>query len=155
MQEENNNNQYWLTKVEPLDGESISLFLGRFRRAKGNRFSAASGLGRVVCLGAVLARWEKFYVNPFPTQQELEAVAEIVMLDVDRLRLMFPPPGTTMKCKPTLLCAACYQEKPHHRIEWQFKDKMRMRSEAQTQSVLDVKPSFTSLLCRRWRICAV
>ena len=65
------NNHYWLTKVEPLEGESISHFLGRFRRAKGNRFSAASGLGEVVGLGAVLARWEKFYFNPFPTQQEL------------------------------------------------------------------------------------
>ncbi len=117
------NNQYWLTKVEPLEGESISHFLGRFRRAKGNRFSAASGLGQAVGLGAVLARWEKFYFNPFPTQQELEALAEIVMVDVDRLRLMFSPKGTTMKCKPTLLCAACYQEEPYHRIEWQFKDK--------------------------------
>ena len=123
MPEENSKNQYWLTKVEPLEGESISHFLGRFRRARGNRFSAASGLGQVVGLGAVLARWEKFYFNPFPIQQELEALAEIVMVDVDRLRLMFLPEGTTMKCKPTLLCAACYQEEPYHRIEWQFKNK--------------------------------
>ncbi len=124
MQEsKNNSSQFWLTRVEPLEGESISHFLGRFRRARGNRFSAASGLGQVVGLGAVLARWEKFYFNPFPTQQELEALADVVMLDVDRLRLMFPPKATTMKCKPTLLCAACYQEDPYHKIEWQFKDK--------------------------------
>ena len=45
------------------------------------------------------------------------------MVNVDRLRQMFPPEGVKMKCKPTLLCAACYQEEPHHRIEWQFKDK--------------------------------
>ena len=116
-------NQFWLTKVEPLEGESISHFLGRFRRARGNRFSAASGLGQVVGLGAVLARWEKFYFNPFPTQEELEALADIVMVDVERIKQMFPPKGTTMQCKPILLCAACYKENPYHRLEWQFKDK--------------------------------
>jgi hypothetical protein len=120
---QNNHEQFWLTKVEPYSGESISHFLGRFRRARGNRFSTASGLGQVVGLGAVLVRWEKFYFNPFPTQQELEALANIVMVDVERIKQMFPPQGTTMKCKPTLLCAACYQENPYHRLEWQFKDK--------------------------------
>ena len=66
---------------------------------------------------------DEFYFNPFPTQQELEALADIVMLDVERIKQMFPPKGTTMKCKPILLCAACYKENPCHRLEWQFKDK--------------------------------
>lgn len=52
--------QLWLTRVEPYEGESISHFLGRFRREKGNKFSAASGLGEVAGLGAVLARWKSF-----------------------------------------------------------------------------------------------
>ncbi|BAY29315.1 hypothetical protein NIES2107_11560 [Nostoc carneum NIES-2107] len=116
-----NKRQFWLTRVEPFDGESISHFLGRFRRAKGNKFSAPSGLGHVVGLGAVLVRWEKFYFHPFPTQQELEALAAVVELDSDRLRQMLPPVGVGMKHSPIRLCGACYAESPCHKIEWQFK----------------------------------
>ena len=113
--------QLWLTRVEPYEGESISHFLGRFRREKGNKFSAASGLGEVAGLGAVLARWEKFYFNPFPARQELEALAAVVEVDADRLREMLPPPGVGMKHSPIRLCCRCYAESPCHKIEWQFK----------------------------------
>jgi hypothetical protein len=121
MKEEEN--ELWLTKVEPFEGESISHFLGRFRRAKGNRFSAPSGLGEVAGLGAVLARWEKFYFSPFPTQQELEKLAKVVMLDADRLREMFPFECMVTQIKPIMLCAICYQEAPYHRLKWQDKNK--------------------------------
>ncbi len=115
--------ELWLTKVEPFEGESISHFLGRFRRAKGNRFSAPSGLGEVAGLGAILARWEKFYFSPFPTPQELEKLATVVMLDVDRLREMFPYQGMVTQIKPIMLCGMCYQEAPYHRLQWQDKKK--------------------------------
>ncbi|MGF1987932.1 MAG: hypothetical protein RMY62_008715 [Nostoc sp. ZfuVER08] len=115
------NRQLWLTRVEPLEGESISHFLGRFRREKGNKFSAPSGLGYVAGLGAVLARWEKFYFIPFPTYQELETLAFVVQVDADRLQQMLPPPGVGMKYSPIRLCGACYAELPCHKIEWQFK----------------------------------
>ncbi|NHC36882.1 TniQ family protein [Scytonema millei] len=111
----------WLTRVEPLEGESISHFLGRFRRAKGNKFSTPCGLGQVSGLGAVLARWEKFYFNPFPTFEELEALANVVEVDVNRLREMLPLAGVGMKHKPIRLCGACYAEEPYHLIAWQFK----------------------------------
>ncbi|MBD2128247.1 TniQ family protein [Microcoleus sp. ZQ-A2] len=114
--------QLWLNRVEPYEGESISHFLGRFRRAKGNKFSAPSGLGKVAGLGAVLVRWEKFYFNPFPSRQELEALADVVMVDADRLAQMLQPKGVTMNPRPIKLCGACYGESPCHRIEWQFKD---------------------------------
>ncbi|MGQ4648129.1 TniQ family protein [Lyngbya aestuarii] len=119
---EDRENGLWLNRIEPYEGESISHFLGRFRRAKGNKFSAPSGLGQVAGIGAVVARWEKFYFNPFPSRQELEALADVVMLDVDRLVQMLPPKGVTMKLKPIRLCGACYGESPCHRIEWQFKE---------------------------------
>ncbi|WP_017294849.1 hypothetical protein [Geminocystis herdmanii] len=121
MKEEEN--KFWLTKVEPFEGESISHFLGRFRRARGNRFSAPSGLGEVAGLGAILARWEKFYFSPFPTPQELEKLATVVMLDVDRLREMFPYQGMVTQIKPIMLCGMCYQEVPYHRLQWQDKNK--------------------------------
>lgn len=106
--------------VELLEGESLSHFLGRFRRANSLTITA---LGKITGLGAVVGRWEKLYLNPFPTRQELEALADVVMVDADRLAQMLPPKGVTMKPRPILLCAVCYAEHPYHRIEWQFKER--------------------------------
>ncbi|MDJ0713804.1 MAG: hypothetical protein QNJ54_06250 [Prochloraceae cyanobacterium] len=110
--------QPWWFLVEPLEGESISHFLGRFRRA--NELSV-SGLGKISGLGGAIARWEKFRFNPPPNQQQLEALAKVVGINADRLSLMLPPKGVGMKLSPIRLCAACYVEVPCHRIEWQFK----------------------------------
>jgi TniQ len=110
--------QSWLFVVEPLKGESLSHFLGRFRRENS---LTPSGLGKEAGIGAVVARWEKFYLNPFPSQKELEALAKVVQIDVDRLRKMLPPQGVGMKHEPIRLCGACYGKVPCHRIEWQFK----------------------------------
>ncbi|MBW4502420.1 MAG: TniQ family protein [Scytonema hyalinum WJT4-NPBG1] len=108
-------------QVEPLEGESLSHFLGRFRRAN---YLTATQLGKLTGIGAVISRWEKFYLNPFPTPHELEALAAVVEVKVDRLSEMLPPKGVTMKPRPIRLCGACYQESPCHRVEWQFKDVM-------------------------------
>ena len=108
----------WWFLVEPLEGESISHFLGRFRRA--NELSV-TGLGKISELGGAIARWEKFRFNPSPNPQQLEALAKIVGIDVDRLSLMLPPKRVGMKLSPIRLCAACYVEVSCHRIEWQFK----------------------------------
>lgn len=116
-------NELWLTKVEPFEGESISHFLGRFRKAKGNRFSAPSGLGKVADLGAVLVRWEKFHFCPFPSQKELEKLSKVVMVDIPQLTEMLPYEGMVTQPKPIMLCAACYQEQPCHLIKWQDKNK--------------------------------
>ncbi|MBD1904085.1 TniQ family protein [Trichocoleus sp. FACHB-832] len=110
--------QPWLFAIAPLDGESLSHFLGRFRRE--NNLSV-SRLGREAGIGAVVARWEKFYLNPFPSRKELEALAKVVQVDADRLREMLPPEGVGMKHEPIRLCGACYPESPYHKIEWQFK----------------------------------
>lgn len=109
-------------EVEPLDGESLSHFLGRFRR---ENYLTSTQLGKLTGLGAVISRWEKLYFNPFPTRQELEALASVVGVNADRLIEMLPFQGMTMKLRPIRLCAACYAESPCHRVEWQFKDKTR------------------------------
>lgn len=45
-------------------------------------------IGRVTEMGAVVSRWKKLYFNPFPSQEELEALAQVVELEVDTLRSM-------------------------------------------------------------------
>jgi hypothetical protein len=110
--------QPWLFVIAPLEGESLSHFLGRFRRE--NDLSA-SRLGKEAGLGAVVARWEKLHLNPFPSRRELEALAKVVQVDAARLRKMLPPEGVGMKHEPIRLCGACYAESPCHKMEWQFK----------------------------------
>lgn len=114
--------QSWLFAIAPLEGESLSHFLGRFRR---ENEMTASGLGKEAGIGSVVARWEKFYHNPFPNSEQLEALAQVVGVDAQRLRAMLPPEGVGMKLEPIRLCAACYVESPCHRIEWQFKQTDR------------------------------
>ena len=111
--------QPWLFQIEPLPGESLSHFLGRFRRAND---LTPSGLGKAAELGGAVARWEKFRFNPSPYRQQLEKLAVVVGVDMDRLLEMLPPPGVGMKMEPIRLCAACYGESPCHKIEWQFKE---------------------------------
>ncbi|MEH2457856.1 TniQ family protein [Nostoc sp.] len=108
----------WLFIIEPYLGESLSHFLGRFRRA--NHLSPA-GLGNLAGIGAVVARWERFHFNPRPSQKELEAIAFVVEVDADRLAQMLSPAGVGMQHEPIRLCGACYGENPYHRIEWQYK----------------------------------
>ncbi|MEA5596748.1 TniQ family protein [Rivularia sp. UHCC 0363] len=108
----------WLFQVEPLEGESLSHFLGRFRRAND---LTPSGLGKVAELGGAIARWEKFRFNPPPSPQQLQSLAVVVGIDADRLTLMLPPVGMGMKMEPIRLCGACYAESSCHKIEWQFK----------------------------------
>ncbi|HAX78807.1 MAG TPA: hypothetical protein DCY88_24005 [Cyanobacteria bacterium UBA11372] len=108
----------WLFRLEPLEGESLSHFLGRFRRANN---LTPTGLGKMAGLGGAIARWEKFRFNPPPSRQQLEALAVVVGVESDRLQQMLPPPGVGMKLEPIRLCGACYAEVPCHEIKWQFK----------------------------------
>jgi hypothetical protein len=80
-----------------------------------------SSLDQIAKIGAVVVRWERFHFNPYPTQQEFEALAEVVGVEVERLWEMLPPMGEGMKCEPIRVGGACYAQSPCHRIEWQFK----------------------------------
>ena len=116
--------QPWLFRVEPYEGESLSHFLGRLRRAND---LTPSGLGKTAGLGGAIARWEKFRFNPPPNHQQLEKLATVVGVDANRLAQMLPPAGVGMKMEPIRLCAACYVESPCHKIEWQFKETQRCK----------------------------
>lgn len=117
----NQHQQPQLFTIEPLEGESLSHFLGRFRR---ENYLLPTQLGKLTGLGAVISRWEKLYLNPFPQPQELEALATIVEVMVERLMLMLPHQGMIFKPRPILLCAACYQENPCHQIVWQSPNQL-------------------------------
>lgn len=108
--------------VEPYDCESISHYLGRLRHFKANSLPSATSLGTIAGIGAVTSRWEKLYFNPFPSDEELEALGNLIQLTPDRLRAMLPPKGMTMQPRPIRLCGVCYGDVPCHRIEWQYKD---------------------------------
>lgn len=110
--------QPWLFNLEPYDGESLSHFLGRVRRS--NNLSA-SGLGQLANIGSVIARWERFHLIPYPTQEEFESLGTLLEIAPERLWEMLPSQGEGMQCEPIRLCGACYGESPCHRIEWQYK----------------------------------
>ena len=110
--------QPWMFQIEPYEGESFSHFLGRFRRP--NHLSA-NGLGQLAGIGAVVARWERFHLNPFPTEAELEKLSGVVGVTAERFAQMLPPQGVGMQWSPIRLCGACYGETACHRMEWQFK----------------------------------
>lgn len=118
--------------VKPYEGESISHYLGRWRRYEVNSLSSPGGLGRFAGIGSVTARWEKFRFNHFPTQKELKAVSKVMEMDVEELIATLPTKNQPMKLEPIRLCAACYSDRPYHRLEWQFKstkgcDRHRLR----------------------------
>ena len=106
------------TKVEPMPGESLCHFLGRFRRT--NHLSSPGTLGRLTRTGTAIGRWEKLYFNPSPKPHEVEALAAVVEVAIERLVQMFPS-GAGIRSNPIWLCGACYAEEPCHRIEWQSK----------------------------------
>lgn len=111
--------QPWLYQIRSYPGESLSHYLGRFRRA--NDLSA-SALGAEASLGSVLIkRLEHFRLNPFPTAGQIEKLAAFVEVSPEELLGMLPSPGIPMMLEPLRLCGACYEQDPYHRMEWQFK----------------------------------
>jgi TniQ len=108
----------WLLPIEPMPGESLSHFLGRVRR---RNYLSRSALGQLAGIGGVVARWEKFYYNPFPSERELTALGNLLGVDLVTLQSLLPTLGQGMMCEPIRICGACFKESPHHRLEWQFK----------------------------------
>lgn len=116
---ESEENQHSLLYLAPYDDESISHYLGRWYRQDVVNTDSYS-LAKKLRLGKTLWRWENFYFNPPPTREELQKIAELMDLSVDRLLLMFPPQHEPINPKPIRICATCYVEDPYHRLSWQF-----------------------------------
>lgn len=112
----NLNAQPQFFKVEPFNGESLSHFLGRFRRE--NHIARSGTLGKLAGIGTAIGRWEKLFFNPPPTHQELEALALVIGLSVEQVSHMI---GVGIRSNPVWLCSACYAEQPCHQAEWQSK----------------------------------
>jgi len=109
------------TIVHPHAGESIASFLYRFRRAKGNRISSPSQLGKILEVGTAIERWEDLlFGGRKPKQKQVEALSKVARVEVDRLWEMFPPKGERSQPNTIRICAACCLEDSYHRIAWQL-----------------------------------
>ncbi|MBW4458629.1 MAG: TniQ family protein [Nodosilinea sp. WJT8-NPBG4] len=107
----------WCIALEPFEGESISHYLGRVERA--NEWTSYL-VGKAAGIGSVITRWKRFHLNPFPTPDQLTALASLLEISPARLAEMVPKAGESMKPKPIRLCGACFAEVPCHKIEWQY-----------------------------------
>lgn len=113
----------WCCRIEPYEGESISHYLGRVERA--NLWTAFQ-IGKNTGLGGTIARWEKLYFNPHPTEAAIQSLAQLLEVEPDKLASLFPAEGSVLKNRPIRLCGACYTEVPCHRIEWQYKSDIEL-----------------------------
>lgn len=107
--------------LEPFDGESISHYLGRYRRQPIVSVSSPISLGLATQCGSIYYRWEKLYFNPRLTSEEITLVCSVIGLEEDALIKLLPASNESVRIKPIRFCAACYQEHPWHLMRWQYK----------------------------------
>jgi hypothetical protein len=100
--------------------KALATTLGVYGEREANSISASTTLSEFAGIGPALSRWEKFRFNPFPNQQELEAIGELVGLSIEQLQGMFPAKGKRLVMRSIRLCGACYREEPYHRMHWQY-----------------------------------
>lgn len=106
--------------LEPFEGESISHYLGRYRRQPIVSVSSPISLGLATGCGSIFYRWEKLYFNPRPTDEEIELVCSVIGLEKEALVKMLPISDESVNIKRIRLCAACYENHPWHLIKWQY-----------------------------------
>jgi hypothetical protein len=99
---------------------SLDTFAGSLFKA--NSLPSAYSLGQATGIGGIIARWEKLYFNPVPTEEELGSIGSLIGLDLLRFQEILPSREITFQPHPIRLCGACYDEVPCHQMEWQYKD---------------------------------
>lgn len=111
--------------LEPFEGESISHYLGRYRRQPIISVSSPISLGLATKCGSIFYRWENLYFNPRPTEEEVTLVCAVIGLTEEELIRLLPATNESVLMKPIRLCAACYRENSWHLMKWQYQSIQR------------------------------
>lgn len=107
----------WHFQPEPFEDESFSHFLGRYCT---ENCITPNTLAQDLRAGSVaIGRWCKLRYNPPPTERHLKRLAEMTGASQKRLLAMLPQ--QPMQIGTIRMCAACYANKPYHRMYWQYK----------------------------------
>lgn len=109
--------------LQPFEGESISHYLGRYRRQPIVSVSSPISFGLSTGCGSIFYRWEHLYFNPRPTVEEISLVCSVIGLREEELKKMLPASDESVLIQPIRLCALCYVNHPWHLMEWQYKSR--------------------------------
>lgn len=119
----------WIVRVQPETGESLSHYLGRFRRANVLSQRQLTQLitqpqgddtkDNVSNQRALVQMWETPSRQRQPTTEQLERLSQITEVEMAQLENLLPPKASA-RYLATRLCSQCYQEKPIHRQSWQI-----------------------------------
>lgn len=124
----------WVFRVEPLEDESFSHLLGRFRRANVLSYGTLSELLNIsrdesaeapLCERGEVENWERPSSRAHPSEKVLGALSRVMQIEKVTLsdRLMRPSNGAVGLGQwhlQTRLCSACYAQVPIHRMRWQW-----------------------------------
>lgn len=124
----------WVFRVEPLEDESLSHLLGRFRRANCLSYGVLAELINInkavepFCEGEEVENWERPSSRCFPSDWVLGELSRVMQIERASLsdRLMAPSKGEVGLGQwhlQTRLCSACYGQVPIHRMRWQYVDR--------------------------------
>lgn len=118
--------------IEPYEGESVSHYFGRLKRAEIFSINRKFLLSKTMGLGYVLPYWERFLFNPRPNHRHFQKISRFTGLTIDKVEALFPAQDANTVHRSTRMCCACYREAPYHRMEWQYEstagcDKHQLR----------------------------
>ena len=123
----------WVFRVEPIEDESFSHVLGRFRRANVLSSGTLSELINInrddskepLCGRAEVENWERPSSRAHPSEHALDELCRVMQIEKETLsdRLIYPSKGEVGQWHlQTRLCSACYAQVPIHRMRWQRTD---------------------------------
>lgn len=126
----------WVFRVEPIEDESFSHVLGRFRRANVLSYGTLSELINIsradsneepLCGREEVEKWERPSSRAHPSERALDELCRVMQIEKASLsdRLIYPSKGAVGLGQwhlQTRLCSACYAQVPIHRMRWQRTD---------------------------------
>lgn len=106
--------------IEPYEGESVSHYFGRLKRAEIFSITRKGLLSKTMGVGHLLPHWEEFRFGARPNYRHFQKISRFTGLTIAKVQALFPPAGTDVVHRSTRMCCACYREAPYHRMEWQY-----------------------------------